>query len=99
VVVSLPRTAMAEVHITALNETVANSEAMGEQRRQKAEAARRQIADMTAKFAILSKQVAKHSMASDEQRAELDKLQAKMNACWEREATAVFFFSIAPANA
>ena len=64
---------------------MAKAEAIGEQRRQEAEAARMQIAGMAVEIETLSKQTAKQSAANDKLQTEFDSLRARFNACWQRE--------------
>jgi hypothetical protein len=80
-----PGVKLLEVQVTALKEAVAKAEAISEQRRQEAEAARMQIAGMAVEIETLSKQTAKQSAANNKLQTEFDSLRARFNAYWQRE--------------
>ena len=82
-----------EGRIAALKEAVAKAKAIGEQRRQVIEVARKQIYDMAVEIVALSEQLAQESAASDKlqqlRQAVLDGEraieEAKFDAYWQRE--------------
>jgi TolA-binding protein len=84
-----------EGRIAALKEAVAKAKAIGEQRRQVIEVARKQIYDMAVEIVALSGQLAEESAANDKllqqqlQQAVLDGERAiedaKFDAYWKRE--------------
>ena len=74
-----------EAQIAALKEAVAKAEAIGEQWRLEAAAARKQIAGMAVEIEVLSKQTAEPSAANDKLQTEFDRLQTEFNAHWQRE--------------
>jgi chromosome segregation ATPase len=85
-----PQVEPLKAQIAALKEAVAKAEAIGEQRRQEAESARKMIAGMVMKIEALSKQTAKQSAANDKLQTEFDRLQAEYNVHWQRECRDLF---------
>jgi chromosome segregation ATPase len=61
-----------EAHIATLQEAVAKTEAVGEQRRQEAETAAKRVAALEAHIATLQEAVAKAEVLADQQRQEAE---------------------------